>query len=189
MAGLLSPAWTASGAATSIRSFELNSRSGTRQGCLYCSRLPPDFCRRRWAKPDHVPAGKGTHSIGASRPEARLSRYSQLIDLRWSSTCKASESPRCGAGDVGLLDVQVILRRIAPDGAHREMRQAEPHLVGRAADGRHHLRFGDLLAGQVGDVRPFVQELDQRRRMIEPGAADHVADVVAVSPDEVVSRM
>ena len=73
-------------AAISTNSFEPNSRSGTRHGCLYCSTLPPEFLRRLLEKTAQVPSGRGIHFIGANRPVARFSLYSQLSSLRRSST-------------------------------------------------------------------------------------------------------
>ena len=54
-------------------------------------------------------------------------------------------------------------------------------LLGRV-DGGDDLVFGELLAGQAGEVGPLVEELDQRGLPLEPDAADEVVDHVAVEP-------
>src|SRR5207244_3580692 len=50
----------------------------------------------------------------------------------------------------------------------------------RLGHGAGDLVFGELFAGDVGEVGAFAEELDQRRMVVKAGAADDVVDVVAV---------
>ena len=81
---------------------------------------------------------------------------------------------------VGLFDHQPVPWRFAPDGHRGELIEFELEFAGAESNRFDDLRFGDLLTGDVRDVCPLVQESQQGCRPTESGAADHVADVVAI---------
>ena len=157
------------------------SGRGSGAAAYIVRRFPRSCASRRCWKSAHEPAGCGVCGSGRVGGSSACSRTRR-------SGAAARPRPRRPGGrrprrrrEVGLLDQQGVIRRVAPGraGAGTSASRMPERALGRGHGGDD-LELGELLAGQAREVGPLVQELDQRGLAVEADAADEVVDLVAV---------
>ena len=131
------------------------SRSPTRHGCLYSSKLP------RWrgllaphARSRCRPALRGP-ATGSNRPLAHFSAYSSLSCSRLAWT-RAGQLGRAAA-DALRLDQQHVARLLFHHRREREGLDRQPQSSKALFDGANHLVLAELLAREAREVLALVR--------------------------------
>ena len=160
------------------------SGSAIRQGCLYCSSVPPVRCKRSRSHcaqkaraapaPDRTARAAGSRACRRTRCSSAQARVQPLGQSCPTAVRPGRRARRTGRNTAG----RAAPRR--PAGARLYAVSVRSSSRSTSAIDCRDVVLRQLLAGEVGEVGALAQELDQRRPVVEAGHAHQVVDVVAV---------